>query len=64
MAVHHFTAQDLDLSWKSMDTFPEDGSTVEIKDEDGNICKAKWHSGRILPSSFKLGKPIGWREVE
>jgi hypothetical protein len=65
VVVHHFTAPDLVVAegWQPMDTFPKDGTIVEIKDIDGVICKAQWHSERILPASLKIGEPMFWREI-
>ena len=70
MVVHHFTAPDLVTHpadterWQPMDTFPKDGTIVEIKDTNGFVCKAQWHSERILSASLKLGEPTAWRTVE
>ena len=66
MAVHHFTAPDVVVKrgWQSMDTFPQDGSIVEVTDAGGFICKAQWVSERVLPASLSLDKPTGWRTLE
>jgi hypothetical protein len=44
MAVHHFVAADLtvEIEWQPMETFPRDGNTVEVRDDDGNTALAKW----------------------
>ena len=65
MTTHHLKAHDLIVTreWRSMDTFPQDGSIVEVTDASGFICKAQWHSERVLPASLKLDTPTAWREL-
>jgi hypothetical protein len=66
MAVHHFTAPDVTVArgWQPIETFPKDGTIVEVIDVHGNIYRAQWHSERILTASLSAGKPAQWRHTE
>lgn len=68
MAVHHFTAPDLitqpDGAWQQMDTFPKDGTIVEVTDQSGFRCKAQWVSDRFLAGNLSMTNPSGWRPLE
>jgi len=66
MGVDNLKAASLVITvgWQPMDTFPKDGSTVEITDAKGFICRAQWHSGRILTASLNIVDPTGWRNLE
>jgi hypothetical protein len=67
VAVHHFTAPDLvvDMAgWQQMDSFPKDGTVVEVIDQKGVTCSAKWQNERILTSSISISQPSGWRPRE
>jgi hypothetical protein len=65
VAVHHFTAPDLVVdTWQPMETFPKDGTIVEVKDASGFVCKAQWHSDRILSASLNIATPLRWRPLE
>jgi hypothetical protein len=50
--------------WQPMDTFPKDGTVVEIIDRTGFVCKAQWHSERVLSASLKLAEPMHWRHLQ
>jgi hypothetical protein len=67
VAVHHFTAPDLVIAvggWQPMDSFPKDGTIVEVIDSKGVTCNAQWHSERILTSSLSISEPTQWRPRE
>ena len=67
MAVHHFTAPDLVVDkagWQSMESFPKDGTIVEVIDSKGVTCNAQWHSERLLTSSLSISQPTQWRPRE
>jgi hypothetical protein len=63
MPVDHLTAHGLMVGWFSIDTFPQDGRVVEVIDVNEFVCKAQWHSGRILTASLSAGKLKGWRDL-
>ena len=67
MAVHHFKAPDLVIvrGWQPIDTFPRDGSVVEVRDAAGLISKATWNTkaGQIEPS-MGAGVSVEWRNPE
>jgi hypothetical protein len=69
MATHHFTASDLVVDkggWQSLDTFPQDGSTVEVVDDQMEICHAKWdrRSNGITTAKMWVKNLTGWRKME
>lgn len=50
--------------WQSLDSFPQDGSVVEVLDVHDKIYRAQWHSGRILTASLSAGTLKSWRVIE
>jgi hypothetical protein len=68
MAVHHFTAPDLTVArgWQPMDTFPRDGSTVQVRDEAGNLAEAVWlaTTNEPIASDGLTGPPTHWRIID
>ena len=66
MVVHDLSAPDMVVrrGWQPMETFPTDGTVVQIIDATGFICKAQWNSGHVLPSSLRVNHPTAWRELE
>jgi hypothetical protein len=68
MAVHHFTAPDLVVArgWQPMETFPRDGSVVQVRDEAGNISTATWlvKTGELIANERLSGNPVNWRHPE
>jgi hypothetical protein len=71
MAVHHFTAPDLVISWdwKPLDTFPRDGTVVEVKDAAGHVVRAFWKDDAMAVGIGSLDRPaLGelthWRHIE
>ena len=71
MAVHHFTAPDMVVArgWQPIDTFPRDGTVVEVKDASDNIVKAFWKDERMAVGVGSLDRPaLGelthWRNIE
>ena len=65
MAVHHLGAEGITVNpWNPMDTFPKDGTIVYVKDSEGTVCRAQWHSERILTSSIGIKEPYqGWTPI-
>jgi hypothetical protein len=66
MPTDNLTAANLVVDkagWQPMDSFPQDGSIVEIIDDRGSTCKAQWHSGRVLSGNISIGAPTGWRNI-
>ena len=67
MAVHHFTAPGLTVArgWQPMETFPRDGSVVEVRDESGTVDQAAWREDQIWMGKGCLsGPPTQWRNPE
>jgi hypothetical protein len=68
MAVHHFTAPDLTVArgWQPMETFPHDGSVVEVRDETNHIVRAIWlvKTREMIVSGGLAGAPVQWRHPE
>jgi hypothetical protein len=67
MPVDNLKAADLVVAiggWQPMDTFPKDGTIVEITDASDFTCKAQWVSERILSASLNIAEPTGWRPLE
>jgi hypothetical protein len=67
MGVDNLRAADLVVAvggWQPMDTFPKDGTVVEITDASGFICRAQWNSERVLSASLNIAEPTGWRSLE
>lgn len=66
MAVHNLTAANVTVDkagWQPMDTFPEDGTVVEVITKNGFTTKAQWMHGHLLTSSLQQITPTGWREI-
>ena len=66
MPTHDLSAADLVVDkagWQSMDSFPKDGSIVEVIDDRGTTCKAQWHSERLLTANLQFKSPTGWRNI-
>lgn len=66
MAVHHFTAPDLVVArgWQPIESFPRDGRTVEIRENDGPISRAVWRDGRMHLDAAGTRNPTHWRIPE
>ena len=67
MAVDNLSAPGLIVTapgWYPMASFPKDGTVVEIVDASGFVCKAQWHSERVLTASLKIAEPTAWRHLE
>jgi hypothetical protein len=67
MGVDNLKAADLVVDtagWQPMDTFPKDGKVVEIMDDRERVCRAQWHSERILMASLNITEPKQWRSLE
>ena len=66
MATHHLSAVDVEVArgWQPMDTFPRDGSMVDITDAEGRICKAMWMDKKMRIAHQGIATPVNWRWPE
>ena len=72
MVVHHLTALDLvveseaEAGWQPIDTFPRDGTVVEVRDSALNVVKAFWKDDAMAIGVGSLDRPalgelVNWR---
>ena len=66
MAVHNLSAVDVVVArgWQSMDTFPRDGTMVEVTDLEGRVCRAVWMGDKNRVAAQGIGPPVNWRYIE
>jgi hypothetical protein len=68
MAVHHFTAVNLNVEpaagWRQIETFPTDGSIVEVcVPGSTKTAKAMWREGRVVVEPSGPQQPTHWRPI-
>lgn len=72
MAVHNLQAENLTVTkWHSMDSFPKDGSIVEVEvDTDvlsNAVTRAQWQNGRLMVEggpNFVVRQVHRWRPID
>lgn len=49
--------------WNEIASFPRDGSTVEIRDANGDVWLARWQNNLIWIDSDSAVQPTHWRAL-
>jgi len=62
--VHHLQANafDLDQGWRAIDTCPRDGTSFEVKTQQGNVYRGFCRGSHVIVDDAREGEqPTHWR---